>query len=61
MVWIEKCSKEYNTVVKPLDFEGDAKKGRLKAEVSGTFPGSLFTLTYNFKFYGKYIKSLEIN
>ena len=59
--WIEKSSKEYNMVMKPLEFEGDAEKGNLKAEVSGTFPGSPLVLTYNLTFIGKYIQSLHIN
>lgn len=59
--WIEKTSKEYNTTMKPIGFEGDIEKGSLKAEVSGTFPGSPVTLTYNLEFKGKYIQSLKIN
>ncbi|MDP5199049.1 nuclear transport factor 2 family protein [Flavobacterium sp. DG2-3] len=59
--WIEKSSKEYNAVMNPISFEGDAEKGSLKAEVSGTFPGSPLVLTYNFKFEAEYIQSLDIN
>lgn len=59
--WIEKSSKEYNTAMKPLEFEGDNEKGNLKAEVSGTFPGSPLILTYNLTFKGKHIESLKIN
>ncbi|MFB3388685.1 nuclear transport factor 2 family protein [Flavobacterium sp. LAR06] len=59
--WIEKSSKEYNTVMKPIEFEGDAEKGSLKAEVFGTFPGSPVVLTYNLTFKGKHIESLKIN
>ena len=59
--WIEKSSKEYNAVMKPLSFEGDAEKGSLKAEVSGTFPGSPLVLTYNFKFEAEHIQSLKID
>ena len=59
--WIEKSSKEYQPVMKPINFEGDAKNASLKAEVSGTFPGSPLVLTYNFKFEEEYIQSLEIH
>lgn len=59
--WIEKASKEYNAVMKPLDFVGDAEKGNLKAEVSGTFPGSPLVLTYHLEFEENQIESLEIN
>ncbi|KRB55585.1 hypothetical protein [Flavobacterium sp. Root186] len=59
--WIEKATKEYNAKMKALSFEGDAEKGELKAEVSGTFPGSPLVLTYDFEFDGGYIGSLKIN
>lgn len=59
--WIAKSAKEYNAVMKPLTFERDAEKGVLKAEVSGTFPGSPLVLTYNLEFKGKLINSLEIH
>lgn len=59
--WIEKASKEYNALMKPVEFEGDAEKAGLKAEVSGNFPGSPLVLTYHLKFDGKHIQSLEIN
>lgn len=59
--WIEKTTKEYNTLMKPIGFEGDTEKGGLKAEVSGTFPGSPLVLTYHLKFDGKHIESLIIN
>jgi hypothetical protein len=59
--WIEKATKEYNAKTKPLSFDSDAKKGYLKAEVSGTFPGSPLVLTYNFEFDGGYIGSLKIS
>ena len=58
--WIEKATKEYNAKMKPLSFKGDAEKGELKAEVSGTFPGSPLVLTYNFEFDGGYIELLKI-
>lgn len=59
--WIEKASKEYNAVMKPIDFEENAGKVDLKAEVSGNFPGSPIVLTYHLEFEGNHIQSLEIN
>lgn len=58
--WIEKASKEYNAVMKPLGFGGDAETGTLKTEVSGNFPGSPLVLTYNLEFKDNYIQSLNI-
>ncbi len=59
--WIEKASKEYNAIMKPIEFEGNAEKAGLKAEVSGNFPGSPLVLTYDLEFNGNHIQSLEIN
>ncbi|WP_125720464.1 nuclear transport factor 2 family protein [Flavobacterium ustbae] len=59
--WIEKASKEYKAVMKPISFEGDFKNASLKAEVSGTFPGSPLVLTYNFELEAEHIQSLEIH
>lgn len=58
--WVEKTTKEYNTKMKPVDFEGNNKKGVLKAEISGTFPGSPLVFTYNFEFVKNKIQSLAI-
>lgn len=59
--WIEKSSKEYNAIMKPISFEGDSKNASLKAEVSGTFPGSPLVLTYIFEFESEHIQSLKIH
>lgn len=59
--WVEKTTKEYNIIMKPLHFEGNSKEGILKTEVSGTFPGSPLVFSYNFEFDGKHIQSLEIS
>lgn len=59
--WIEKATAEYNSTMEPLIFEGDSEKGFLKAKVSGTFPGSPLTLTYNFEFQDEKIQSLKID
>ncbi|KFF04136.1 nuclear transport factor 2 family protein [Flavobacterium reichenbachii] len=59
--WIEKATKEYNSVMKPIVFEGNTEQGSLKTEVSGTFPGSPIVLTYNLKFEDGRIQSLKID
>jgi len=59
--WVEKTMQEYNTMMKPIDFEGDSREGILKTEVSGTFSGSPLVFTYTFEFDGKHIQSLEIS
>lgn len=59
--WVAQTTKEYNTIMKPLDFEGTADEGFLKTEVSGTFPGSPLIFTYNFVFEGEQIQSLAIS
>ncbi|MBE8724407.1 nuclear transport factor 2 family protein [Flavobacterium hungaricum] len=59
--WIEKASKEYNATMKPISFAGDAKEGSLKAEVSGTFPGSPLVLTYHFQLEAQHIQTLKID
>lgn len=56
--WIEKANKEYQATMKPLDYS--ATEHTLKAEVSGTFPGSPVILTYHYDFEDGLIQSLKI-
>lgn len=56
--WIEKSNREYRTVMKPLEYSETVET--LKAEISGTFPGSPVVLTYHFKIFDAHIHSLEI-
>jgi len=56
--WIEKANKEYQATMKPLDYS--ATEHTLKAEVSGTFPGSPIILTYRYDFEDGLIQSLKI-
>lgn len=56
--WIEKANKEYQIVMKPLEYY-DANQ-TLRAEISGTFPGSPLVLTYQFELVNGEIQSLKI-
>lgn len=56
--WIEKANSEYQVVMKPLDYSETNQT--LKAQISGSFPGSPLVLTYTFEFEQGYIKSLKI-
>lgn len=56
--WIEKANKEYQVTMKPLEYS--EKEQTLKAEISGTFPGSPLVLTYHYEFRNELIQSLEI-
>ena len=56
--WIEKANEEYQATMKPLEYSETEQT--LKAEVSGTFPGSPLVLTYRYEFKDKLIQTLEI-
>lgn len=56
--WIKKANEEYQTMMKPLEYSPTQEI--LKAEISGTFPGSPVVLTYHFKIFDSLIYSLEI-
>ncbi len=56
--WIEKAAHQYKVVTKPLEYSADART--LKAEISGSFPGSPLVLDYQFEFKGQLIDSLKI-
>tara|TARA_R110000765_G_scaffold394889_1_gene488529 strand:- start:949 stop:1263 length:315 start_codon:yes stop_codon:yes gene_type:complete len=56
--WIEKANKDYQVTMEPLEY---SKIGQtLKAEISGTFPGSPLVLTYHYEFKNTLIQSLKI-
>lgn len=56
--WIEKANREYQVRMKPLEYsEADQT---LKAEISGTFPGSPIVLNYQYEFKDELIQSLKI-
>lgn len=56
--WIEKANKEYQVTMKPLEYVESEQT--LKAEISGTFPGSPLVLTYQFEIIDQQIQSLKI-
>ena len=56
--WIEKANEKYQVRMKPIDFSESEQT--LKAEISGTFPGSPIVLTYHYEFNNKLIQSLKI-
>jgi ketosteroid isomerase-like protein len=58
--WIEKSNKEYNTVMKPLEFSESNIENLLTAEASGDFPGSPAILKYHLGIENSLIKSLKI-
>ena len=56
--WIEKANRTYKAVMQPLEYS--ANKQILKAEISGTFPGSPLVLNYQFEIKDEEIHSLKI-
>lgn len=56
--WIEKANREYQATMKSLEYSETEQT--LKAEVSGTFPGSPLVLTYRYEFKDELIQTLEI-
>lgn len=56
--WIEKANQEYGITMKPLEYSENIQT--LKAEVSGSFPGSPIVLTYLFDIQNHQIQSLKI-
>lgn len=58
--WIENSNREYQTVLKPLNYEKTEAENLLTAEVSGNFPGSPATLQFHLRLEGDLIRSLNI-
>lgn len=58
--WIENSNRQYNTVLKPLDYQESEAKSLLTAEVSGNFPGSPAILSFHIELNNELINSLEI-
>lgn len=56
--WIEKANQEYKTQMKPLEYSESMQT--LKAEISGTFPGSPLQMTYHYDLKDGLIQSLKI-
>lgn len=59
-LWISKANQEYRTVMTPIGYTESGQTGILKAEVSGSFPGSPVTLDYHFSVSNGQIDSLKI-
>ena len=58
--WIETANENYKTVMKPLDFKESETQSILKAEISGSFPGSPAILSYQLELVDGLIQSLKI-
>tara|TARA_Y100001972_G_C7666829_1_gene337424 strand:- start:5069 stop:5386 length:318 start_codon:yes stop_codon:yes gene_type:complete len=56
--WIERANQEYGITMKPLEYLENEQV--LKAEISGTFPGSPLVLSYRYEFENELIRSLKI-
>lgn len=56
--WIEKANNEYQITMKPLEYSENEQT--LRAEVSGSFPGSPIVLSYRYEFKNELIQSLKI-
>ena len=56
--WIEGANDTYRTIMQPVEYLEDSQ--RLKAEISGNFPGSPLVLTYQFDIKDDQIHSLKI-
>ena len=56
--WIDRSNRQYKAVMKPIEYS--ATEQILKAEISGTFPGSPLVLSYQFEFKDGQIQSLKI-
>lgn len=56
--WIKKANETYKTVMQPREYSPNTQT--LKAEISGTFPGSPLVLTYRFDIKNDQIHSLKI-
>jgi hypothetical protein len=56
--WIQKANKQYSAKMKPLEYS--VESSMLKAEISGTFPGSPLVLTYHLEIRDDKIQSLKI-
>ncbi|PZR01993.1 MAG: hypothetical protein DI539_28040 [Flavobacterium psychrophilum] len=58
--WIEQANSEYQSFMKPLNYEEIESKGILTAEVSGTFPGSPAVLQFHVVLEGDLITYLKV-
>jgi len=58
--WIDHSNKNYQSVMKPLEYTENGTTAILTAECSGTFPGSPITLKFHFNIVNEQIQHLKV-
>ena len=58
--WIDHSNKNYQSVMKPLEYTEKGTTSILTAECSGTFPGSPVTLKFHFDIFDGQIHHLKV-
>lgn len=58
--WIERANQEYQSTMKPLNYESDGTNATISAEVAGTFPGSPAVLQFHFTLENELISVLKV-
>jgi len=58
--WIDHSNKNYQSVMKPLEYTENGSTSILTAECSGTFPGSPITLKFHFDIIDGHIQHLKV-
>ncbi|MCU7612905.1 nuclear transport factor 2 family protein [Chryseobacterium sp. GMJ5] len=58
--WIADANERYQSIMTPVSYEQNGTESILKADVSGTFPGSPIVLSYHLKIDNELIQSLKI-
>ncbi|WP_445430658.1 nuclear transport factor 2 family protein [Chryseobacterium indoltheticum] len=58
--WIADANERYKSVMKPINYEENAAESILKAEVSGTFPGSPIVLKFHVEIVDGQIQRLKV-
>lgn len=58
--WIDQSNKNYQAVMKPLEYHENGITNVLIAECSGTFPGSPITLKFHFDIVDGQIQQLKV-
>ena len=57
--WIADANERYQSTMEPISYEENRAESILKAEVSGTFPGSPLVLYFHLKLKNDLIESLK--
>ena len=58
--WIDHSNKNYQAVIKPLEYTEKGTTSILTAECSGTFPGSPISLKFHFDIVAGQIQHLKV-